>query len=138
MVLGTSEVGNEDGNVPSRIYRHHRPKMQQMLLKQLQKIGIPLEFNHRVVDYYEDIGSAKGGIILDNGEKLEADLVIAADGVGTKSYNLVAGRKVQAESSGYAIFRTAYPVELALADPEVAERFALLENNRSVLEMWVG
>ena len=30
------------------------------------------------------------------------------------------------------------PVGLALADPHVAERFRLLEDGRSVLEMWMG
>ena len=48
------------------------------------------------------------------------------------------GEKVDAKGSGYAINRSAYPVELALADPHVAERFKLLEDGRSVLEICMG
>ena len=41
-------------------------------------------------------------------------------------------------SSGLAVFRAAYPVELALKDPMVAERFPLREGGRSVIEVWQG
>ena len=109
---GAKEVNDR----PERIYRHHRPKFYRMLLAQLERLGVQTEFNHRVVDYYEDTTVGKGGVVLDNGNKVEADIVVAADGLGTKSYNLVVGRKVAARSSGYAIYRTAYPVEYALVD----------------------
>jgi len=36
--------------------------------------------------------------VLDSGEKLEADLVVATDGVGTRSHGLVVGRMVEAKS----------------------------------------
>ena len=64
--------------------------------------------------------------------------MVAADGAGTKSYILTMGEQVDAKGSGYAIYRTAYPIELALADPQVAEHFKLLENGRSVFELWMG
>jgi 2-polyprenyl-6-methoxyphenol hydroxylase-like FAD-dependent oxidoreductase len=109
-----------------------------MLLAQLAAIGVQVEWKHRVVEYYEDLATGKGGVVLDSEEKLEADLVVAADGLGTKSHKLVVGKKIEARSSGYAIYRTAYPVDFALVDPQVAERFELLENGRSVNEIWVG
>jgi len=126
----------EGGEEPARIYRHHRPKFHHMLFEELERQGIEVEYGRYVVAYFES--EAKGGVILKSGEKIEADLVVAADGVGTKSHLLVAGKKIEAKSNGYAIFRTAYPVELALADKEVAERFKLLENGRSVNEIWAG
>jgi len=126
------------GDAPSRLYRHHRPKFYKMLLAQLSVTGVQVEWNHRVINYYEDIENGKGGCVLDSGEKLEADLVIAADGIGTRSHKLVVGQKVEVRSSGYAIYRTAYPVELALADSQVAERFKILENGHSVNEIWAG
>lgn len=43
-----------------------------------------------------------------------------------------------AQSSGTAIFRAAYPVELAVQDPMVAERFKLVEDGRTVFELWTG
>jgi hypothetical protein len=41
-------------------------------------------------------------------------------------------------ASGDAIFRASYPVEQAIADPAIAERFPLLEHGRSLIELWVG
>ncbi|MCJ1419423.1 hypothetical protein MMC32_005778 [Xylographa parallela] len=67
----------EEKNRPQRIYRHHRPKFYRMLLAQLEK-------NTR---------AGKWGVVLDDRSKIEADVVVAADGVGTKSFSLVAGRK---------------------------------------------
>lgn len=126
--------GVDAAKVPSRIYRHHRPKFHRMLLAQARRIGIEVVYNERVVEYYENATAGKGGVVLES----EADLVIAADGLGTKSYKLVVGQEVEAKSSGYAIYRAAYPVEHALADPLVAERFKMLEDGRSVFEMWFG
>jgi 2-polyprenyl-6-methoxyphenol hydroxylase-like FAD-dependent oxidoreductase len=109
-----------------------------MLTAQLKKIGIEVEYGHRVVDYYEDVKAGKGGVVLDNGDKIEADLVVAADGVGTKSHKLVTGHQVRARSSGYAIYRTAFPVEVAFADPLVAERFKVPANGQTCVELWAG
>jgi 2-polyprenyl-6-methoxyphenol hydroxylase-like FAD-dependent oxidoreductase len=106
-----------------------------MLLKQLGRIGIEVEYSRRVVEYYEDVSSNEGGVVLDDGLRIQADLVVAADGLGTKSGMLISGRNVEARSSGYAIFRTAFPVERALVDSEVAQRFKMLENGRSVNEV---
>jgi 2-polyprenyl-6-methoxyphenol hydroxylase-like FAD-dependent oxidoreductase len=90
-----------------------------------------------VVNYFENGDDGKAGVVLKDGSRHEADLVVAADGVRGNSWPLVAGHPVPARSSGHAIFRVAYPVENALADPMIAERFPLLEDGRSVIEMWV-
>lgn len=140
-ILGPKPVFTDDSktgdraNIPERIYRHHRPKFHQFLLAQARGVGIEVEYGQRVVEYFEDATARKGGVVLQGGSKLEADVVIAADGVGTKSYMLTMGEKVDAKGSGYAIYRTAYPVDVALADPQVAERFKLLEDGRSVFEL---
>ena len=105
-------------------------------MEQLGKIGLKVEHGKEVVDYFE--GSPRAGVILNDGSRDDANLVVAADGIRTASWPLVAGRPVLARSSGKAIFRVAYPVELALADPMIAERFRMWEDGRSVLEMWAG
>jgi 2-polyprenyl-6-methoxyphenol hydroxylase-like FAD-dependent oxidoreductase len=115
-----------------------RPKFHAMLLEELAKNGLAVEFDKEVVDYYEDVTTKKGGVILKDGSRHEADLVVAADGLRGKSWELVAGQPVPAKSSGQAIFRTAYPVELAVKDPMIAERFKLREDGRSVFELWMG
>jgi glycine/D-amino acid oxidase-like deaminating enzyme len=134
---GKGEPSKDDNRpLPSRIYRHNRPKFVKMLCSQLERIGVKVEYGHRVVDYYED--ENKAGIVLGNGDKLEADVVIAADGIGTKSHKLISGHDIRAWGSGLAIFRTAFPVEMILADDEINSRFCMLEDGHSNAELWNG
>ncbi|KAF7198547.1 FAD-dependent monooxygenase mdpD [Pseudocercospora fuligena] len=123
---------------PLRMYRHSRPKFHAMLLEQLSKVGIEVEYGNEVVDYFEEAETSKAGIIVKDGLRYTADLVVAADGVRSQSWSLVAGQPVPARKSGDAILRTSYPVELALADPIIAERFPLTEEGRTVIELWTG
>ena len=127
---------NGESKVPLKVYRHSRPKFHKALSNQVERCGIKIEYGKRVVDYFET--SSKGGVTLDNGENIQADIVVAADGINTKSWKLIAGEKIAATSSGFSIYRTAFPVEIALQDPLVRERFTILENGHSVLEMLMG
>ena len=125
-----------DDKLSMKVYRHSRPKFHKALSTQAERCGIQIEYGKRVVDYYES--SSKAGVTLSTGEKIEADVVVAADGINTKSWKLVAGEKPAARSSGYSIYRTAFPVEIALQDELVRERFKILENGHSVFDMWMG
>ncbi|KAL5611353.1 hypothetical protein FOBRF1_007470 [Fusarium oxysporum] len=98
-----------------------RAALHHAFHKYAAKLRIPIEFSSRVLDYFEDDG--KAGVILENGSKLVADVVVAADGVGSKSWNIVSGFKEKPISSGFAMFRATYPAELALKRPAVAEAF---------------
>ena len=131
---------SSDGEIipPSRIYRHSRPKFHKMLSDQAERIGISPEYGKRVNDYYEETSAGKAGVILENGEKIEADVVIAADGIGSKSTRITMGQEIRARSTGYSIYRASFPVELALADPLVRERFPLLEDGTPNVELWMG
>ncbi len=117
------------------LQRHNRPKFVATLIAQVKRLGIDITFGKRVVDYFED---HKAGVVLDDGATLTADLVIAADGIGTKSNKLVMGGDSRAYPSGFSIFRTAFPVELAIVDPEIAARWPLIDGWRSHIEMWRG
>lgn len=57
-----------------------RPLVYQMFARQVEKLGVRIELGKRVVDYYEDEERRKAGVITESGERVEADLVIAADG----------------------------------------------------------
>lgn len=119
-------------------HRHNRPKFVKALLAQARSIGIDVTFGTRVIDYFEDGEKQKAGVILANGDTLEAEVVIAADGVGTKSNKLVNGHDIRAYPSGFSIFRTAFPIDIALSDPEVRARWPLLEGGKTYFEMWEG
>jgi 2-polyprenyl-6-methoxyphenol hydroxylase-like FAD-dependent oxidoreductase len=123
---------------PMKVYRHSRPKFHAMLLRQLSRIGIEVQYGKEVAEYSENLEKGRAGVLFKDGSRQEADIVIAADGLRSASQDLIASHPVPARSSGAAMFRAAFPVEYALADPMVAERFKLMDDGRSVIEMWSG
>ncbi|KUI54202.1 Zeaxanthin epoxidase, chloroplastic [Cytospora mali] len=124
----------EDGEpAPDRIHRVARPRFTATLLGQALALGIEVTYGKRAVDYFED--GDKAGVICEDGSRLEADVVVAADGVGTKSHKLISGHDIRAVGSNYSIFRTAYSSELVTADTELAKRFPVREG-AGVGEMW--
>nr|POF02486.1 fad-dependent monooxygenase mdpd [Quercus suber] len=131
-------IGDIDGKRPPTVYRHSRPRFHQMLLAQLSKLGVEVEYGKEVIDYYEDLEQKKGGVVTKDGSKHQADVVIAADGVRGNSWPLIAGGPIPARSSGDAIFRVAYPAKYAVADPVVAERFKAKDEKQSIMELWTG
>jgi 2-polyprenyl-6-methoxyphenol hydroxylase-like FAD-dependent oxidoreductase len=105
-----------------------RPLVYKMFVRQLEKLGIEVEYNQRVVDYEEDEQSGKAAAITADGKRHEADIVIAADGVGSKSQKLVGGQ-VRARSSGRAMWRAAFPKENLDKNPKVKEFFKMVGPN---------
>jgi 2-polyprenyl-6-methoxyphenol hydroxylase-like FAD-dependent oxidoreductase len=106
-----------------------------MLWNQLQRLGIEVVCNKRAVEYFE-IGS-HGGVVTSDGERTEADIVIAADGIGSKAQTLIMGEQVRGMYSGHSVFRTAYPIEIAFQDPIVRENFHLIDG-RPILRAFYG
>ncbi|KAK3315900.1 hypothetical protein B0H66DRAFT_582804 [Apodospora peruviana] len=118
-----------------------RPLVYQMYVDQVKKLGVEVQFGKRVVDYGEDEARGKAWAITDKGEKYEADVVIAADGVGSKSQKLVGGQ-VRAIKSGRAMWRAAFPKEILDKNPEVKEHFKMHKSETGVDEpivrTWLG
>ncbi|KAK2068950.1 hypothetical protein P8C59_003564 [Phyllachora maydis] len=99
-----------------------RPLVYQMLIRQVERLGIDFLFGKRVTRYFET--ATRAGVATDAGETFEADLVVAADGIGSKSQAMVGG-EVRAARSGRAMWRAAFPRAHLDADPAVARFFAL-------------
>jgi 2-polyprenyl-6-methoxyphenol hydroxylase-like FAD-dependent oxidoreductase len=55
-----------------------RIKFFSMLLRQIKRCGIEIQWGKRVVEYYEKEAEGLGGVKLDDGECMEADIVVAA------------------------------------------------------------
>lgn len=132
-------IVHED-QISKQIYRHSRPKFHLMLETQLEMAGIKVQYGKRAIRYIDEdpAKSQRAGVELDNGEILEADVVVAADGIGSHSTRVTLGYEVPARSTGFAIYRAAYPVDIALSDPEIKERFPLQPDGRPVAELWLG
>ncbi|KAL9611911.1 MAG: hypothetical protein Q9167_003464 [Letrouitia subvulpina] len=134
---------NEPENVVGRKGPHvalmqSRVKLYKSLIRQTERLGIHIEYNQRVVSYYEDESSGIGGVVLEGGERREADVVIAADGTKTCSGKFVSGEDAQPTGSSLAIYRAAYPVEHALSEPLVKERWGFRKGDRPMWEFWIG
>jgi 2-polyprenyl-6-methoxyphenol hydroxylase-like FAD-dependent oxidoreductase len=98
-----------------------RREFYNLLLTYAKERCIPIETGQTVEDFFET--PEHGGVSLSDGRKLMADVVVAADGVGTKSRSLILGQKDKPISSGFALYRTSYPTSVALQNPAIAEFF---------------
>ncbi|KAF2242367.1 FAD/NAD(P)-binding domain-containing protein [Trematosphaeria pertusa] len=114
-----------------------RPLVYKMFVNAVEKLGVNVEFNRKVMDYFEDEETGKGGCTTEDGKRYEADVVIAADGVGSKSQKLVGGQ-VRAMPSGRAMWRAAFPIEHLDKNPEVKEFFKMMPNKEPIVRTWLG
>ncbi|KAK3349127.1 hypothetical protein B0T25DRAFT_235954 [Lasiosphaeria hispida] len=117
-----------------------RPLVYQMYVHQVQRLGVKIQFGKRVVDYFEDEATGKAGVVTDDGGRYEADVVIAADGVGSKSQKLVGGQ-VRAMKSGRAMWRAAFPKHHLDDHPEVKEFFTMQQGDSGdepIIRTWLG
>lgn len=92
-----------------------RSSFHRSLLQYAAHLGIDIRLGARVVDYFED--SDKGGVVLDTGARITADLVVAADGIGSRSGVVIKGERDHPTSSGYAMLRATYPTERIRQNP---------------------
>ena len=121
------------GGLP--ILMQMRPLFHAMLYRQVQKLGIDVVCDKRAVEYF-DTGD-KGVVVTADGERTEADLVIAADGIGSKAQTLILGEQVRGRYSGHTVFRSAYPTEIAFQDPTVKQKFSMIDG-RPALRIFYG
>jgi flavin-dependent dehydrogenase len=115
-----------------------RPLVYQMYVRQVERLGVAIEFGKKVVEYWEEKG--KAGVVTEGGQRYEADVVIAADGVGSKSQKLVGGQ-VRAMKSGRAMWRAAFPKEHLDKNPEVKEFFKMKDGetgDEPIIRTWLG
>lgn len=98
-----------------------RREFYELLLNYATEIGIPIETGQEVEEFFET--EELSGVVLSDGRKLTSDVVVAADGVGSRSWSLVTGTKEKPISSGFALYRTSYPTQKALETPALAEFF---------------
>lgn len=65
----------------SHQYNGNRGEIYAALLEYAQSIGVEVRFGQNVEEYYEVEGERGRAEVVVNGEKMEADVVVGADGV---------------------------------------------------------
>ncbi|KAK4162924.1 hypothetical protein QBC43DRAFT_301660 [Cladorrhinum sp. PSN259] len=115
------------------IFNGHRGELHEVVFKYAtEELGIPIYLDQCVEEYFEDEG--KAGIVLKTGEKVEADLVIGADGVRSKARELVLGYVDKPKSSGYAVWRAWFSNKDMIKDPMTKE----FCENGDTFNGWIG
>ncbi|TDZ28383.1 FAD-dependent monooxygenase fsr3 [Colletotrichum spinosum] len=96
-----------------------RNQLAKMLADQCARFGIPIHFNVSVTAYEEneDLGFATA--VADNGHRFTGDVVIAADGIGTKSHAVILGHPTRANGTGFVMYRAVVPSSLLVHHPNV-------------------
>ncbi|RDW62912.1 FAD-dependent oxidoreductase [Aspergillus mulundensis] len=116
-----------------------RRKFYRMLLRQVARCGLRVEYGKTVKEYFEDANAGKGGVIIEAARNIEiarvADIVVAADGLKSSSQILIAGQHIPTKSSGMSIYRTAFDKSLAMQDKLVRKRWG---QSPPVWEYWLG
>ncbi|GJN71741.1 hypothetical protein PLICBS_005809 [Purpureocillium lilacinum] len=121
-----------------KLSRQSRPRLYVAMLEHLRRVGVPVEHGAEVREYFEDENCGRAGVVLGDGSRREADLVIAADGVHGRSWELVLGEEVPARPSGDAMFRVSYPFGGGLQDPVIDAEYPLLEGDRPQVNGYIG
>ncbi|KAF4488556.1 FAD-dependent monooxygenase fsr3 [Colletotrichum fructicola] len=88
-----------------------RPGLNEIFYQQCRRLGIPVTFGVNIIDYTEDSNSGVASAIADDGRTFTADVVVAADGLGTKSHKAVMGEVIRAVSTGFVICRIFYRLD---------------------------
>ncbi|KAL7629195.1 hypothetical protein AAE478_000715 [Parahypoxylon ruwenzoriense] len=88
-----------------------RPIFANMLFGQCKRLGIPINFGATVKAYQEDIAKKTATVVTQDGQQFTADIVIAADGIGTISHAVTLGHPVRALKTGFISYRTRYSTE---------------------------
>ncbi|SPO06222.1 related to maackiain detoxification protein 1 [Cephalotrichum gorgonifer] len=111
----------------------HRGELHQIIFEFARdELKIPIHLGHRVNQYWEEDGEA--GIILQDGTKVVADMVVGADGVRSKARELVLGYVDKPKSSGYAVWRAWFSNKDMIADPRTKE----FCENGDTFNGWIG
>ncbi|KAI1856855.1 uncharacterized protein JN550_013657 [Neoarthrinium moseri] len=114
-------------------FNGHRGELHGVVYDYATKqLCIPIHLGNKIRTYFED--EDKSGILLETGERIAADVVIAADGVRSKARQSVLGYEDRPKSSGYAVWRSWFSNKDMISDPETAQ----FCNNGDTFNGWIG
>ena len=130
-------LAEREGSYPFMGPVQIRKKFYLMLLRQVARLGLKVDYGHRVDRYFEDEASGLGGVVLQDGSVRVAHIVVAADAFKSSSELLVAGEPRPARSSGMSVYRCAYPRELTRTDDAIQKRWGKGEA-KEFWEFWLA
>ena len=97
----------------------NRSDIHNLLYEYALEVGVSIEFNAKIVNYHETKDA--GSVTLADGRIVTADVIVAADGVKSEATLLVSGKTEEPQSSGFSVYRAAFPIASALENPIIQE-----------------
>ncbi|KAI0972247.1 putative monooxygenase [Xylaria arbuscula] len=110
----------------------HRGEFHEIVYQHALEIGVDVRLGRRVEDYFESDDEA--GVVLEDGERITADVVLAAEGVRSRGRKIVLGYEDKPKASGYAVYRSWFDAAEIAADPDL--RFFTDNGDKHVA--WLG
>jgi 2-polyprenyl-6-methoxyphenol hydroxylase-like FAD-dependent oxidoreductase len=143
LILGPTTFGfDKDTGIkdcPTVAPHQVRKKFYRMLLRQVARLGLEVEYGQRVERYFEDEAAGVGGVATGKGMIRVADVVVAADANKSCSDVLIFGEPTPTHSSGMSVFRTALPTECAMRGEEFRKRWGdAIAQGQISHEFWAG
>ncbi|KAI0897021.1 hypothetical protein F4806DRAFT_495528 [Annulohypoxylon nitens] len=116
-----------------------RAGLNTILHNQCRRLGIPITFGISIVDYTENDAERTATAIDEEGQHYTADIIVAADGLGTKSHKAIFGQTIRAIPTGYAISRVMYSVNELKDSPHLEKATEELKKvGRADLRLYTG
>ncbi|KAF5701561.1 FAD NAD(P)-binding domain-containing protein [Fusarium mundagurra] len=109
-----------------------RAQLQKVMYAEAVRLGVEFTFGAKVTEHWED--GDKAGVFV-NGEKLEADAVIGADGVYSRTRQYITKVPDAPKRSGFAIYRSWFSMDRLLDDPLTRH---LVSPGKDSSFVWIG
>ncbi|KAF5877184.1 putative salicylate hydroxylase protein [Botrytis fragariae] len=122
-VVVNGYYANTEEKYGTPLYAAHRVDLHSQLREIATRKGgegipVDLKVRAKIIGY----DAANGKVTLEDGKILQADLIVAADGVHSTAVDHVLGaNKVQAGDTGWSCMRWLVPTQDLLSDPETAD-----------------
>ena len=125
---GVSDLLSHEARFGAPYWQVYRPDYHTVLFEAAKHAGMKLRRGAEVKEYRPEEGS----VVLQSGEVIKGDLVVAADGVKSISRKAL-GQDIEPHETGDTCFRAVIPCSELLADPDLA----LLVKTPG-FEQWLG
>ncbi|KAH6688486.1 salicylate hydroxylase [Plectosphaerella plurivora] len=112
---GSTDLSRHPERYGAPYWQVYRPDYHTILVEAAAAAGAVIRKGQTVVDYKP----AEGAVVLESGETLRGDLVVAADGVKSLARRAM-GLNIEPHETGDTCFRVVVPRERLTADPELA------------------
>jgi flavin-dependent dehydrogenase len=117
-----------------QVFAGHRGTMHRIVFEYAVEIGIEMHCGKKVVQYLD--GERKRGVVIEGGEEILGDVVIAADGPRSLARSQLLHLPEGRVNSGYAIFRAYFEIPDLFQGNDLLRD--MVKKDEDIVRFWVG